>query len=329
MSGAPTGDPRRVWARLGWRLLAIAATLLGVALLVFVMLRAIPGDQITASLGTEAAALTPAQQAALREYYGIDQPLVTQFFTWLRELVTGNLGWSIRSRTSVASLTASALPVTLELALLSIVIALVIGIPVGMLAAAAPHTWRDGLGQVFALLGLSVPAFLLASFLLTYAASWFGFNPNGQPYAAPWSSPGLNLQQMALPALTLGFGIAAPIARTTRTAVLAVRDEDFVRTARAKGVGERLLRRRHVLRNALLPVTTMTGLQLGYLLGGAVVVEQIFSLPGIGRQVLLGIQQKDYAVVQSTVLVIALAFVLVNILTDLAYRLVDPRVRAS
>ena len=318
--------------RAGWRLLAVAATLLGVALLVFVMLRAIPGDQITASLGTEAAALTPGQQAALREYYGIDQPLVTQFFSWLGELVSGNLGWSVRSRTSVASLTAAALPVTLELALLSIVIALVIGIPVGMLAAAAANTWRDGLGQLIALLGLSVPAFLLASFLLTYAASGLGFNPNGQPYAVPWasvSSLGLNLRQMLLPALTLGFGIAAPIARTTRTAVLSVRDEDFVRTARAKGVGERLLRRRHVLRNALLPVTTMTGLQLGYLLGGAVVVEQIFSLPGIGRQVLLGIQQKDYAVVQSTVLVIALAFVLVNVVTDLAYRVVDPRVRAS
>ncbi|WP_353952225.1 ABC transporter permease [Knoellia sp. S7-12] len=322
-------DSLQLARRIGWRVLAVAATLFGVALLVFIMLRAIPGDQITASLGTEAAALTPAQQAALRAYYGIDQPLVTQFFTWLHELLSGNLGFSVRSRTSVASLTASALPVTLELALLSIVIALLIGIPVGMLAAAAPNTWRDGVGQVIALLGLSIPSFLLASFLLTYAASGLGFNPNGQPYAAPWDSLSLNLQQMALPALTLGFGIAAPIARTTRTAVLAVRDEDFVRTARAKGVGERLLRRRHVLRNALLPVTTMTGLQLGYLLGGAVVVEQIFSLPGIGRQVLLGIQQKDYAVVQSTVLVIALAFVLVNVITDLAYRVVDPRVRAS
>ncbi|EAQ00775.1 ABC transporter permease protein [Janibacter sp. HTCC2649] len=315
--------------RVGWRVLAVAATLLGVALLVFIMLRAIPGDQITASLGTEAAALTPAQQASLREYYGIDQPLVTQFFTWLGELLSGNLGFSVRSHTSVASLTASALPVTLELAFLSIVVALLIGIPVGMLAAGAPNTWRDGVGQGIALLGLSIPSFLLASFLLTYAASGLGFNPNGQPYAAPWVALSTNLQQMVLPALTLGFGIAAPIARTTRTAVLAVRDEDFVRTARAKGVGERLLRRRHVLRNALLPVTTMTGLQLGYLLGGAVVVEQIFSLPGIGRQVLLGIQQKDYAVVQSTVLVIALAFVLVNVATDLAYRVVDPRVRAS
>jgi len=325
-SATPALDTAR---RIGWRLVAVAATLCGVALLVFIMLRAIPGDQITASLGTEAAALTPAQQVALREYYGIDQPLVTQFFTWLGELLSGNLGFSVRSRTSVASLTAASLPVTLELALLSIVTALLIGIPVGMLAAAAPNTWRDGVGQAIALLGLSIPSFLLASFLLTYAASGLGFNPNGQPYAAPWVSLSTNLQQMVLPALTLGFGIAAPIARTTRTAVLAVRDEDFVRTARAKGVGERLLRRRHVLRNALLPVTTMTGLQLGYLLGGAVVVEQIFSLPGIGRQVLLGIQQKDYAVVQSTVLVIALAFVLVNVLTDLAYRVVDPRVRAS
>ena len=143
------------------------------------------------------------------------------------------------------------------------------------------------------------------------------------------TNPALNLQQMLMPAFVLAFGIAAPIMRTTRTAVLEVRSEDFIRTARAKGVPPRRLQVRHVLRNALVPIVTMTGLQFGYLLGGAVVVEQIFSIPGIGRQVLLGIQQKEYALVQSTVLVIALAFVVVNLLTDLLYRAIDPRVRAS
>ena len=309
------------------KIVSTVLTLFGVAVLVFIMLRAIPGDRITASLGTEAAALTEAQRAALEAYYGLDQPLIGQFFSWLGQILTGNLGVSARAQASVSDLTAGALPVTIELAVLAILIALVIGIPIGMAAAGAPNSLRDGGGQVLALLGLSIPSFLLATVMLTYASRYFGFNPNGKGYAVPWIDPLLNLQQMALPALALGIGIAAPIIRTTRTAVLEIRGLDFVRTARAKGVGERQLRSKHILRNALVPITTMTGLQFGYLLGGALVVEQIFSLPGIGRQVLLGIQQKDYAVVQSTVLVIALLFVLVNLATDLAYRVIDPRVR--
>ncbi|MEV4472655.1 ABC transporter permease [Nonomuraea salmonea] len=303
--------------------------LFGVAVVVFVMLRALPGDQITAGLGTEAAALTPAQRQALEQYYGLDQPLVTQFFSWLGNMFTGNFGYSARSQQSVLELTMNALPVTFELAVFSIVLALLIGVPLGMLAASRTNSVRDAAGQVVSLAGLSIPAFLLATTLLSVFAASFGFNPNGQGFAPLFENPLLNLQQMFLPALVLGFGIAAPILRTTRTAVLEVRSDDFVRTARAKGVPERRLQVRHVLGNALVPIVTMTGLQFGYLLGGAVVVEQIFSVPGIGRQVLLGIQQKEYAVVQSTVLVIALAFVLVNLLTDLLYRVIDPRVRAS
>ncbi|MET8869018.1 ABC transporter permease [Nonomuraea sp. NPDC004580] len=307
--------------------------LFGVAVVVFVMLRALPGDQITAGLGTEAAALTPAQRQALEQYYGLDQPLVTQFFSWLGNMFTGNFGYSARSQQSVLELTMNALPVTFELAVFSIVLALLIGVPLGMLAASRANSRtssvRDAAGQVVSLAGLSIPAFLLATTLLSVFAASFGFNPNGQGFATLFENPLLNLQQMFLPALVLGFGIAAPILRTTRTAVLEVRSDDFVRTARAKGVPERRLQIRHVLGNALVPIVTMTGLQFGYLLGGAVVVEQIFSVPGIGRQVLLGIQQKEYAVVQSTVLVIALAFVLVNLLTDLLYRVIDPRVRAS
>ncbi|WP_066299639.1 ABC transporter permease [Arthrobacter luteolus] len=311
------------------RIAAAAGTLLGVAVFVFIMLRAIPGDQITAGLGTEAAALTPAQQAALESYYGLDQPLFIQFFSWLGNLFTGNLGFSSRAQESVLDLTLRSLPVTFELAIFAIVLALLIGVPLGMLAASRPDSPRDGLAQVVSLAGLSVPAFLLATTLLSvFAASW-GFNPNGEGFAAFTDNPLLNLQQMLLPAVVLGFGIAAPIIRTTRTAVLEIRSNDFIRTARAKGVPEGRLQARHVLRNALVPIVTMTGLQFGYLLGGAVVVEQIFSIPGIGRQVLLGIQQKEYALVQSTVLVIALTFVIVNLLTDLLYRVIDPRVRAA
>jgi peptide/nickel transport system permease protein len=311
------------------RVATMIGTLLGVAVFVFVMLRAIPGNQITAGLGTEAAALTPAQQEALRQYYGLDKSLFTQFFSWLGNLFTGNLGYSARAQQSVLDLTLHSLPVTLELAVISIVLALLVGIPLGMLAASRPDSPRDVFGQFVSLAGLSIPAFLLATTLLSVFASSFGFNPNGQGYVSLVENPLLNLEQMLMPALVLGFGIAAPILRTTRTAVLEVRSNDFVRTARAKGVPARRLQIRHVLRNALVPIVTMTGLQFGYLLGGAVVVEQIFSIPGIGRQVLLGIQQKEYAVVQSTVLVIALAFVIVNLLTDVLYRVIDPRVRAS
>ncbi|WP_248960455.1 ABC transporter permease [Sphaerisporangium perillae] len=311
------------------RVASMIGTLLGVAVFVFIMLRAIPGDQITAGLGTEAAALSPAQQEALQRYYGLDQPLFTQFFSWLGNLFTGNLGYSARAQQSVLDLTLRSLPVTFELAVLSIILALLIGIPLGMLAASKPDSGRDAFGQFVSLAGLSVPAFLLATTLLSVFASSFGFNPNGQGYATLAGDPLLNLRQMLMPAIVLGFGIAAPILRTTRTAVLEIRSDDFVRTARAKGVPARRLQTKHVLGNALVPIVTMTGLQFGYLLGGAVVVEQIFSVPGIGRQVLLGIQQKEYAVVQSTVLVIALTFVIVNLLTDLLYRVIDPRVRAS
>ena len=311
------------------RILAAIATLLGVAVFVFIMLRAIPGDQITAGLGTEAAALTPDQRQALEAYYGLDQPLIVQFFSWLGNIFTGNLGFSSRAQESVLALTAQSLPVTLELAIFSIVLALALGIPLGMLSASKPDAPRDAFGQLVGLAGLSIPAFLLATTLLAVLASSFGFNPNGQGYAYFFDDPWLNLQQMLLPSLVLGFGIAAPIMRTTRTAVLEIRSNDFIRTAKAKGVPPRRLQAKHVLGNALVPIVTMTGLQFGYLLGGAVVVEQIFSLPGIGRQVLLGIQQKEYALVQSTVLIIALSFVIVNLLTDLLYRVIDPRVRAS
>lgn len=315
--------------RVARRILGAVATLLGVAVLVFIMLRAIPGNQITAGLGTEAAALTPLQRAALERYYGIDQPLIVQFFSWLGNVFTGNLGFSARSQQSVLEMTLHSLPITFELAIFAIVIGLVIGVPLGMLSASKPNSVRDAGGQFVGLAGLSVPAFLLASFLLTTFASSLGYNPNGQAFVTLAQDPWLNLQQMLMPAFVLGFGIAAPIMRTARTALLEVRSQDFVRTATGKGAPPGRVQFVHVLRNALVPIVTMTGLQFGYLLGGAVVVEQIFSIPGIGRQVLLGIQQKEYAVVQSTVLVIALTFVIVNLLTDLLYRRIDPRVRAS
>ncbi len=301
-------------------------TLVGVSVLTFLVLRVLPGDQITASYGIDAGDLTVSQRSQLQAYYGLNKPLTSQYLSWLGAACTGNLGYSSNAGQSVAALTAHALPVTLELAVLAIALALALGVCGGMFAASRPGGLRDGAAQAASLLALSAPVFLTGTVLAQVLADSFGFNPNGEAFAPLTENLPLNLQQMLLPALVLGVSIASPIAQTTRAAILDIRGADFITTVRAKGVPERALQVRHVLRNALIPVVTMSGLQFGFLLGGAVVVEQIFSLPGIGRQVLLGMAQKEYAVVQSTVLVIAVLFVVVNLVTDLLYRLVDPRV---
>jgi peptide/nickel transport system permease protein len=306
-----------------------AVTLVGVSILTFVLLRVVPGDQITAAYGTAAGDLSPEQLQALEAYYGVNEPLLAQYLGWLGGVLTGNLGVSATSHLSVLSMTAQSLPNTVELAVLAIVIGLALGIPGGMLAASRPGRARDQISQVTSLVALSVPSFLLAAVVSSWLVNTVGWYPNGEGYRTLGEDPGLNLQQMLLPALVLGISIAPPILQTTRAAILNVRSEDYVRTARAKGVSGRRLQVRHILRNALIPVVTMSGLQFGFLLGGALVVEQIFAIPGIGRQVLLGLEQKEYAVVQSTVLVIAVMFVLVNLLTDVLYRLVDPRVRVQ
>ncbi len=306
-----------------------AVTLMGVAVLVFVMLRVLPGDQITASLGIEAGMMTETQLDALRAYYGIDQPLLAQFLGWLSEVASGNLGFSQRTGQSVLEMTASSLPVTLELAILATLLGVLIGVPLGMLSASRPNSRRDGGAQLIGLAALSIPSFLLGALLLTILSRTLRYNPNAMGFARPLEDLGLNLQQMMLPAIVLGFALAAPIMRTTRSSILEIKSQDFVRTAIGKGVSPLRVQVRHILPNSLVPIVTMTGIQFGYLLGGAVVVEQIFSVPGIGRQFLIGMQQKEYAVVQSTVLVIALMFLIVNLLTDLLYRIIDPRVRTG
>ena len=319
----------RTARRIVRRLVEIGLTLLGVAVLVFVTLRVLPGDQITASLGVEAGDMSEAQLAALRAYYGMDQPLHLQFLSWLGSVLSGNLGYDLDTGQSVVDMTLSALPITLELAVLATLVGLAIGIPLALLSASRPDSLRDAAAQTVGLLGLAIPSFLLGSLLIAYVSRWFRYNPNSLAFARLTEDPWLNLQQLMFPALVLGFGLAAPIMRTARTSLLEVQGQDFVRTARGKGVSPGRIRTRHVLRAALIPIVTMTGIQFGYLLGGAIVVEQLFSVPGLGRQVLLGIHQKEFAVVQSTVLVVALLFVLVNLTTDWVYRVVDPRVRAT
>ena len=309
------------------RLAGSLQTLLGVAILVFIVLRLLPGDEITASLGTEAAALTPAQRTALEQYYGLDRPLAAQFFSWLGNVLTGNLGVSRTSGDTVSSLIADAFPVTLELAILSTIIGVALGVTVGVFAASRPGSSRDAVGQSFGLLGLAIPEFVIASALVALLAARFSYVPSSAEYVGFFESPLQNLQQVFFPALALGIGLASTVMRTTRSAFLEAAGQDFVRTAKGKGLTPRRVRWRHILHNASIPIVTIAGIQFGYLLGGTIIVEQIFGLPGLGQLVLTGISQREYAIVQSTVLVIAVGFVLVNLAVDLLYAVIDPRVR--
>jgi peptide/nickel transport system permease protein len=308
------------------RFVAFIPTLIGISILVFGAIRLIPGDIITATLGTEAGMLTETQRAALERYYGLDKPPVEQYFIWLGEAARGNLGQSVRHGRPVLDLIIERFPLTLELALLAVLIALVVGIPFGLLAAIRHNTWIDFAGRLFALIGLALPNFLLGTLIIYALSVYFGVLPNAGDYVDFAADPLRNLQPLVFPAITLGFAFAASIMRMTRSSMLEVLGEDYVRTARSKGLRERSVITRHSLRNALIPVVTLIGIEMGYLLGGTFIVEQIFALPGLGRLLINAISQREYALVQGTVLFIALNFVLINLLVDLIYAAIDPRI---
>jgi peptide/nickel transport system permease protein len=317
--------PRYLLRRLGGSVL----TLLGVAVLVFLVLRVIPGDAISASLGTETGILTDSQRAALEDYYGVGESTIAQFGSWIGNVARGNLGVAVQSGTPVTTLVARALPVTLELAILSTLIGSVVGVAIGVFSAARRRGVRAAAGGVFSMMSLAVPTFVVATAFVSIFAARFQYMPSAAPYASLFEDPWLNLQQMMFPAITLGFALSGTIMRTTRSAYLEAGGKDFVRFARSKGLQARRIKWRHVLPNALIPVVTIVGIQFGYLLGGTVVVEEVFSLPGLGRLVLNGITQREYALVQSVVLLIAAGFVVVNLLVDLLYARIDPRVKLS
>lgn len=311
------------------RLAGSLVTLLGVAVLVFALLRVLPGDEITARFGIEAGNLTPDQRASLEAYYGLDRPLAMQFFGWLGSVASGNLGVSVTSGRSVGQLIANALPITVELAVLATLIGSALGVAVGVWAASHRNRWPDTVGQAFGLLGLGIPNFVLAAAIIAVLAARFGYFPSSAKYVDLWEDPLVNIQQHLYPAITLGVALAAAVMRTTRSAFLEAASQDFVRTARGKGLSPGRVRWKHVLGNSLIPIVTIVGIQFGYLLGGTIVVEEVFALPGMGRLVLTGLAQREYAVVQSSVLVIAVMFVAVNLVVDLVYARIDPRVRLS
>ncbi len=309
------------------RLLTFPLILLGVSVLVFVSIRLIPGDAITAMLGTEAGLLTPDQRAALASYFGIDQPVWSQYLRWLAGLFQGDLGLSTIYGKSVLTVILERFPLTLELALLSMLIALAVGIPLGVLAATRNERPSDLVVRILAMLGQSTPNFVLGVLIIYVLSVYFGVVPVMGIFTPLHVDPLANLGQLIFPAITLGFAFAASVTRISRSAMLDVLSDDYVRTARSKGASPASVVWRHALPNALIPVVTLSGVEFGYLLGGAVIVEQIFALPGLGRLVLDAITQRDYALVQGTVLFIAFNFLVVNLLVDLAYVALDPRIR--
>jgi peptide/nickel transport system permease protein len=309
------------------RLLSVLITLFGISVFIFIVLRVIPGDTITGSLGIETGVLTPEQIDDLKRYYGIDKPLILQYFSWITSFLSGDLGFAYSTGVSVLTLTASSLPVTIELALFGTISGVIMGIAIGMFSAKKPGSARDFFGQLFGLLALAIPGFVLSTAIVTIMANKFGYFPNGYEYMTPWEDLWMNLQQMLFPSIVLGIAVAAPVMRTTRSALLETVDKDFIRTAFGKGLKNRTVQFRHVLRNSLIPIVTMTGIQFGYLLGGAVIVEKIFALPGMGRQILDAINKREYATVQSSVMIFAILFVTINLVTDLIYRRIDPRIK--
>lgn len=309
------------------RLATFPLILLGVSVVVFLAIRMVPGDSITAMLGTEAGLLTVQQRAALAAYFGIDQPWHIQYWRWLLGLFRGDLGISVTYGRPVLAVILERFPLTLELALLAMAIALLSGIPAGVFAATHNGKLADLTVRVLAMLGQSTPSFVLGLVTIYVLSVGFGALPPMGQFTPLLVDPIGNLGQMILPAATLGFAFAAAVTRISRSAMLDVLSDDYVRTARSKGASARSVIWRHALPNALIPVVTLSGVEFGYLLGGAVIVEQIYALPGLGRMVLDAISQRDYALVEGSVLFIALNFMVVNLLVDLGYVALDPRIR--
>jgi peptide/nickel transport system permease protein len=308
------------------RLVSLPLTLLGVSVVTFLFVRLIPGDAITARLGTSTA-LSADQLSRMRAFFGLDQPLHLQYLAWLGSILHGDAGFSVRSGQPVTAEIAARLPVTIELALAAALVALALGIPLGLISALRPASPLDLLARGFGLVGLALPNFWLGTLLILLFARYLHWMPNTGGYVDLMDDPAANLRFLMFPALTLGLAMAAVVMRTTRSAMLDVLGADYVRTAHAKGLPARKVVQRHALKNGMIVVITILGIQVGYLLGGAVVVEEVFSLPGLGRLLLNAINQRDYAVVQGGVLVIATLFVAANTVVDVLYGFLDPRIR--
>ena len=307
------------------RLYSMGLTLVGLTVLVFLMLRLVPGTVVEQMIGADAV-VSQAMVDQLKAFFGLDQPWYVQYLKWVGRLSHGDLGTSWRTGKPVILLILERLPVTLELTTLSVGFALALGMPAGILSAIRRDRAIDQVTRVGTLLGLSVPVFWQGTMLILFFSLYLRWMP-----PIGWvdlvTDPRRNLTIMLLPVVCLGTASAANIARTTRACMLDVLRSEYVRTAAAKGLARRVVILKHALKNALIPVVTVVGLQAGILLGGTVVVEEVFTLPGVGRLVLWSIYQRDYPVTQSTILFIAVLFMAINLVVDLLYRYLDPRIR--
>jgi len=306
------------------RLLLAVPVLVLSSLIVFGLMRVMPGDALTA-LMAESGNVGAKELAKLRGDLGLDRPYWEQYGIWVWQMLTLNPGYSIFTNEPIPVALRNAIPVTLELATLAMVLGLVIAVPIGVLSATRQDKASDYVGRVVAISGLSLPDFWLGTLVITFAAIWFHWIPP-IGYTSLWESPWRNLQQFLLPAAVLGFRLSAATMRMTRSTVLEVLREDYVRTAWAKGLGGRVVVYKHALKNALIPVVTIVGGQLGTLLAGTVVVETIFALPGMGRLTVEAILFRDYPVVQTNVMLVALTLVTLNLVVDLTYGWLDPRI---
>ena len=309
------------------RALFALGTLIGVSLIIFVVLRILPGDPLVAILGVEGhAKMAPADRAVLMRDLGLSDSLPVQYARWMRDIATGQLGKSFFRGDTVRDLILHRGPLSAEIAVLALIISWLVGLPVGILSAIRPNGWADALVRTLSVLFIAVPGFWLGLLIVLALLFWFG-------YKAPiiivqiWENPWENFQLIIGPALVLGLAQGAYIARMSRSCLLEVIREDYVRTARAKGTQERSVVMRHALPNALLPVITISGVLLGFVLGGSVAVEQAFGVPGLGRALVVAIVERDIIVVQNLVLLYAGIFVLVNVLVDMSYAWLDPRIR--
>jgi peptide/nickel transport system permease protein len=299
--------------------------LLGMSVVVFLIVHLVPGDPARAILGLNA---TPELIAQVRTQLGLDHSLISQYFSWLGNVVTGDFGTDYSSSAPIAELLGQRLPVTIELAVVSLLIAVAIGVPLGVAGAVWRGRAADTAAQGVSMAGISVPDFWLGIVLILVFSLGLGVLPSSGwvPFG---DDPIGNLEHVLLPALALGVGFGAVLIRVTRAAMLEVLAQDYIRFCRAKGVPESQVIFKHALRNAAVPITTVIGMQAGYLLGGAIVIEQVFSLPGVGRLVLDGVLQRNYPVVQGAVLAVGVMFIAVNLLADVLYTVLNPRLRRS
>lgn len=307
------------------RVLAVAPVLLGVTVAVFLMIRLVPGDVVTVILGSEGVA-SAQRIAEMRHYFGLDQPLYAQYVEWIGHVVVGNFGVSLLTNRPVLPDVVARIPVTAQLTLTAMILSLAIAVPLGVISAVRPYGTVDSVVRVFGLLGLSIPNFWLATLLILFISLHWPVLPTSGYVALNQSVAG-SFRSLLLPAISLAMPNVAILMRMTRSSMLEVLRQEYVTTARAKGLGERLVILRHTLPNAMIPVVTVAGIQVGYLLGGTIVIEQIFALPGLGSLILNAITERDYPLLQAGALIIAFAFPLVNLLVDVLYAYLDPKIR--